>query len=260
MLLAVDIGNTNITLGVWDGHIWCEQWRLRTDSVRTSDEYGATLNALLRDADLRKAIKHVILASVVPPLTVTFTRLSERYLGQTAVLVNHTLSLGIRISTDEPAKTGVDRVANAVAAFYLYPGPSIVIDMGTATKLDVVTAEGNFLGGVIAPGLGLAADALTSRAAQLSQVALMAPPQALGRNTIHAIQSGLVFGYVGLIEGMVARLIAEHPDNGRPITIIGTGGFIDLVAPHTAVFDVIDSSLTLSGLRIIHERLIDIDP
>jgi type III pantothenate kinase len=127
--------------------------------------------------------------------------------------------------------------------------------MGTATKFDVVTAVGDLLGGVIAPGLGLAADALTSRAALLSQVAFIAPPKALGRNTVHAIQSGLIFGYVSLIEGMVMRLIAEHPDNNRAITIIGTGGFIHLVAPHTAVFNIIDPSLTLSGLRIIHERL-----
>jgi type III pantothenate kinase len=257
MLLAVDIGNTNITLGVWDGHLWRKQWRLRTEQGRTTDEYGATLNVLLRDAGLKKAIKHVILASVVPSLTETFARLSERYLGQTAVLINHTLAAGIRVCTDEPAKTGVDRIANAAAAFHLHPGPSIIIDMGTATKLDVVTAVGDFLGGVIAPGLGLAADALTSRAAQLNQVAFTAPPQTLGRNTVHAIQSGLIFGYVSLIEGMVTRLLAEHPDNGHPITIIGTGGFIHLVAPHTTVFDLIDPSLTLSGLRIIHERLTD---
>jgi type III pantothenate kinase len=256
MLLAADIGNTNITLGVWDGQIWRDHWRLRTEQGRTADEYGATLNALLRDADLKNNIKHVILASVVPPLTETFAEISKRYWGQTAVLFKHTLPTGIRVCTDEPAKTGTDRVANAVAAFHLRPGPSIIIDMGTATKLDVVTAAGDFLGGVIATGLGLAADALTSRAAQLSQVALTAPPQAIGRNTIHAIQSGLIFGYVSLIEGMVTRLIAEHPDNGRPITIIGTGGFINLVAPHTAVFDMIDPYLTLSGLCITHERLI----
>lgn len=256
MLLAADIGNSNITLGVWNGQKWQEQWRLRTEQGRTTDEYGATINALLRDAGLKKAIRHVILASVVPPLTQTFAALSERYWGLTAVIVNHTLPTGIQICTDEPAKTGVDRIANAVAAFSLYPGPSIIIDMGTATKLDVVTAVGDFLGGVIAPGLGLAADALTSRAAQLSQVAFTAPPQAIGRNTVHAIQSGLIFGYVSLIEGMISRLQQEHPDNDRPITIIGTGGLIQLVAPHTAVFDIIDATLTLSGLRLIHERAI----
>ena len=176
MLLAADIGNTNITLGVWDGQQWLQQWRLRTESERTTDEYGATLNALLRDAGLKKAIRHVILASVVPPLTQTFATLSKRYWGQTAVLVNHTLPTGIQVCTDEPAKTGVDRIANAAASYHLYPGPSLIIDMGTATKLDVVTAVGDFPGGVIAPGLGLAAEALTSRAAQLSQVAFTAPP------------------------------------------------------------------------------------
>ena len=256
MLLAADIGNTNITLGVWDGQQWVEQWRLRTESGRTTDEYGATIKALLRDAGLKDVIEQVIIASVVPPLTPIFAALSQRYLGQTAVFINHTLSTGIRVGTDEPEKTGVDRIANAAAAYHLYPGPSIILDMGTATKFDVVTAVGDFLGGVIAPGLGLAADALTNRAAQLSQVAFTAPPQAIGRNTTEAIQSGLIFGYVSLIEGMITRLKAEHPDPDQDIAVIGTGGFINLVAPHTAVFTLIDSSLTLSGLRIIHEHLL----
>jgi type III pantothenate kinase len=255
MLLAADIGNTHITLGVWNGDSWQQQWRLRTETGRTADEYGITVKAMLRDCGLEKTITAVIIGSVVPPLTQTFATLSQQYLGQTAVIVNHTSPMGIRICTDEPAKTGVDRIANAAAAFHLYPGPSLIIDMGTATKFDVVTAAGDYLGGVIAPGLGLSAEALINRAAQLSQVATVAPPHALGRNTIHAIQSGLIFGYVSLIEGMVTRLLAEHPDNGRSITIIGTGGLISLVAAHTAVFHHINPQLTLSGLRLIYERL-----
>jgi type III pantothenate kinase len=255
MLLAGDIGNTNITLGVWDGYDWQAHWRLRTEHGRTTDEYGATVNALLRDAGLKKKVNQVVMGSVVPPLTRTFADLSERYLGVTAVFAHHSLNTGIRVLTDEPDKTGVDRLANAVAAHHLYPGSSLIIDMGTATKLDVVTAAGEFWGGVIAPGLGLAAEALTSRAAQLSTVTLTAPPQALGRNTIHAIQSGLIFGYVSLIEGMVTRLLAEHPD-GSSACIIGTGGLISLIAPHTQIIDVIDPWLTLSGLRLIHERTI----
>ncbi len=257
MLLAIDIGNTNISLGVWNGTGWQADWRLRTEHGRTTDEYGATLNALLRDAELKQKVTQVIIGSVVPPLTQTFSRLSQRYLGITAVLLHYQHNTGIHVLTDEPQKTGIDRIANAIAAHHLYPDPAIIIDMGTATKLDVVTEQGEFYGGVISPGLGLAANALTSNAAQLSQVALSAPPHALGRNTIHSIQSGLIFGYVSLVEGMVDRLIDEHPDSPKALKIIGTGGFLSLITPHTNKIDIIDPWLTLSGLRIVHERIVN---
>lgn len=254
MLLAIDIGNTNITLGVWNGRVWQQQWRLQTNHSRTTDEYGIMLKGLLSEANL-SPIEAVIMASVVPVLTQTFTQVSELYLGQRPLIVTSELDLNIRILTDVPEAVGADRLVNAVAAYRLFSGPSIVIDMGTATKLDVVSAEGDFLGGVIAPGLGLAAEALASRAAKLSHVALEAPPHAIGRNTVHAMQSGLIFGYVSLIEGMVTRLRREHPDQDRRITICGTGGLIDLVKPHTEIIDHVDPWLTLTGLRIIHDRL-----
>lgn len=254
MLLAIDIGNTNITLGVWHDRRWQQQWRLQTNRSRTTDEYGILLKGLLGATNL-STIDAVIMASVVPVLTQTFTQVSTLYLGQRPFIVTSDIEMGLTILTDVPEAVGADRLVNAAAAYHLFPGPSIIIDMGTATKLDVVSAKGEFLGGAIAPGLGLAAEALASRAAKLSHVALEAPPHAIGRNTIHAMQSGLIFGYVALIEGMVVRLQSEHPDKAQPITILGTGGLIDLIAASTNIIDHIDPWLTLTGLRIIQEKV-----
>jgi type III pantothenate kinase len=254
MLLAIDIGNTNVTLGLWDGRAWRRQWRLLTVHDKTSDEYGITLKALLEEAGLDGEVRHVIMASVVPPLTGVFARVSQRFLGLEAVQVNSSTDAGIRVMTDIPEQVGADRIVNAAAAFHLYPGPSITIDMGTATKFDFVGGAGDLLGGVIAPGLQLTADALASRAAKLSQVALEAPPATLGRNTTHAVQSGLVFGYVCMIEGIVKRLIEENRDE-RPRKILGTGGLIHLIASHTGIIDHVDPWLTLTGLRVIHDRV-----
>lgn len=253
MLLAIDIGNSNIKLGVWNGRTWIHQHRLRTVREKTADEYGVSLQVLLREANA--AISQVMIASVVPPLTDIFLILSTRYLGQTAVLVNADTDTGIQISADNPAAVGADRIVNAVAAHVQYPGPSIVVDMGTATKFEIITADGDFPGGVIAPGLRIIADALAERAAQLRHVTLAAPPQTIGKNTIHAVQSGLIYGYVGLVEGLLQRLRREHPDQSQPIQIIGTGGLIRHIAPHVALFDHIDEQLTLTGLRLIGERI-----
>lgn len=258
MLLAIDIGNSNLTLGVCDGQNWQRQWRLLTMPEKTADEYGIILKGLLNDAGLVTAVTHIILSSVVPRLTSTLDTACQQYLGQAPLIVGLHLDLGIRVATDVPEQVGMDRIVNAVAAYHLYPGPSIVLDMGTATKLDVVTATGSFIGGVIAPGLQLTADALVSRAAQLGQVALQAPPHAIGRNTIHAMQSGLVFGYVSLCEGLVARLRTEHPDQNQPIPVLGTGGLINLIADHTTIIDHVDPWLTLTGLRVIFERVGDL--
>ncbi|MCP4359579.1 MAG: type III pantothenate kinase [Chloroflexi bacterium] len=255
MLLAIDIGNTNITLGVWHGREWQQHWRLQTNKTRTADEYGILLKGLLWDNDPAQKISQVIIASVVPTLTQTFSEVSERYLGQRPFIVTANANLGLTILTDVPEAVGTDRLVNAVAASVLFSGPSIIIDIGTATKLDVVSANREFLGGVIAPGLQLAANALSSRAARLSHVALEAPPSAIGRNTIHAMQSGLILGYVSLIEGMVGRLRAEHPDRDRQIHILGTGGLINLITPHTTIIDHVDPWLTLMGLQIIHDRV-----
>jgi type III pantothenate kinase len=259
MLLAIDVGNTNVTLGVWNGRSWHQQWRLRTTPEVTTDELGLTLRSLLREFQLEKRVDRVALCSVVPWLTTTFLTVSERYLGVQPLHLTHHLDTGVHLGQDNPAEVGADRIANAVAAHHLFPGPSIIVDMGTATKFEVVTADGLFAGGVIAPGLRLAADALASRAAQLRSVPLHAPPHLIGRNTVHAVQSGLILGYAAMIDGLVARLCTEHPDNGRfphfPITVIGTGGNISLITDHVTTLHTVDPWLTLTGLRLVSDRL-----
>ncbi len=255
MLLAIDIGNTNITLGVWDGRKWHKEWRLRTARERTADEYGITLTNLLRESRLARSINEVTISSVVPVLTLTFEQLSRQYLHLDALLIGPHLDIGILVDTDNPREVGADRIVNAAAAYYLFPGPSIVIDMGTATTFDVITANGALIGVAIAPGLRLAADALIANAAQLSQVPLEAPPSVIGRNTVHALQSGLIFGYTALIEGMIARIKNEHPDRDQRIHIIGTGGLIHILHPHLPIIDHVDPWLTLTGLRVINERV-----
>jgi type III pantothenate kinase len=251
MLLAIDVGNTNITLGLYDGQRWRRQWRLRTVHDKTVDEYGVYLNSLLRDNAANGQIDASILSSVVPPLTPTFIAVCRDYLGQTPLLVTDRTRTGIKILTENPAEVGADRIVNAAAAYALYPGASIVIDMGTATTFDAISAGGALLGVAIAPGLGLSASALAKRAAQLGTVALAAPPKAIGRNTVHAMQSGLIFGYVSLIEGMVRRIRAEMSDQN--VAIIGTGGLISTIVPHTDILDHVEPWLTLTGLRVIHE-------
>lgn len=254
MLLAIDIGNTNITLGMWNGRAWQREWRLHTDSNRTADEFGILLTGLLREAQI-DIIDDVILSSVVPRLSSTFLQLCQHYLHLDPFVVNARIDSGVAIRTDNPAEVGADRIVNAAAAFSLFHGPCIVVDMGTATTFDVISAEGALLGVVIAPGLRVAADALASRAAQLAHVPLQAPPQAIGRNTQHAMQSGLIFGYSALVEGMVKRLKDEYPDRDQAIQVIGTGGLINLISPHTTQIDHVDPWLTLTGLRVIYERV-----
>lgn len=255
MLLAIDIGNTNIKLGVWHGRSWRQQWRLRTAHEKTADEYRLALRVLLQEQQASGQIDRVIIASVVPALTETFTAVSQQTFSLTPLLVNAALDTGIRVLADDPAAVGADRIANAAAAHHQYDGPKIVIDMGTATKFEVITGGGDFVGGVIAPGLRITADALASRAAQLRQVELCAPPQTIGANTVHAMQSGLIHGYVGLIEGILRRLFTEHPDQSAPCRVIGAGGLIAHIAPYTQMIPLIDESLTLNGLRIISERV-----
>jgi type III pantothenate kinase len=258
MLLAVDVGNTNITLGLWNGQQWENQWRLRTVHDKTVDEYGVYLKSLLREARAEKKISAAAISSVVPPLTGTFIAVCKNYLGVEPLLVNSETDTGIQILTDNPAEVGADRIVDAAAAHHLYPGYSIVVDIGTATTFDVVSDKGELLGVAIAPGLGVAAAALSSRAAQLGRVALEAPPRAIGRNTVHAMQSGLIFGYVGLIEGLIKRITAEineqHPAPPIRPQVIGTGGLITVIASETDIIDHIDPWLTLTGLRLIYER------
>ncbi|MDX1614590.1 MAG: type III pantothenate kinase [Candidatus Promineifilaceae bacterium] len=251
MLLAIDIGNSHITLGLWSGRDWVHQWRLRTVHDKTVDEYGVYLRTLLRENSTVEQVDDAILSSVVPPLTATFVEVCRQYLGLEALLVDANTPTGIVIATENPAEVGADRIVNAAAAHQHFEGASIVVDMGTATTFDVISAKGELLGVAIAPGLDLAAGALASRAAQLGRVALKAPPSAIGRNTVQAMQSGLVFGYVSLIEGLVERIAAELEE--PQINVIGTGGLITVIAPLTEVITHVEPWLTLNGLLTIFQ-------
>lgn len=252
MLLCVDIGNTHVVVGAYEGTQLVHHWRLKTNYDRTEDEYGMLFLDLLRFADVRlERISGVALCSVVPPLTTTFATLSERYLHQRPLIISVDVETGVRVRLDNPREVGADRVANAAAVQARYGGPACVVDFGTATTFDLISAEGDFIGGAIAPGLGIAADALVQRTAQLPRIALERPPSPIGRNTVHAMQSGLIWGYVGLIEGLVARFRREL---GPEMKVIATGGMAEAVARLTDVIEHVDPWLTLEGVRVIYER------
>lgn len=251
MLLTIDIGNTNITLGLYQGEERRHAWRLATAHERMPDEYGLQLLGLLAHADVAPAqLTGAVLGSVVPPLSGTFTQACRNYLGVDPLLVDAGVKTGVRIRYEDPKAVGADRVADAAAAKKLYGTPACVVDFGTATTFDGISAEGDYLGGAIAPGIGIAAEALFQRTAKLPRVDLAPPPAAIGRNTVHAIQSGMVFGYAGLVEGMVARFRKELGPGTR---VIGTGGLAELVAAEAPVIEVVAPWLTLDGLRIIWE-------
>jgi type III pantothenate kinase len=254
--LAIDIGNTNITLGVYEGATLGPRWRLATDHQRTSDEYGLTLIQLIEHAGLKSGgIESVAMASVVPPLTGVFEHACEAYLNCKAWVIDGDTPTGVRILYDDPKQVGADRIVDAVAAYRLYGGPACIVDFGTATTFDAISVQGEYLGGAIAPGIGIAADALFQRTAKLPRVELSRPPSAIGRNTPHSIQSGLLFGYVGLVEGMVARFRRELERPGQPMKVIGTGGLAEMIMRETQAIDILAPWLTLDGLRLIATEL-----
>jgi type III pantothenate kinase len=249
MLLTIDVGNTNITFGVYDGETLGPRWRLATDHNRMADEYGILLINLFRHAGIEAGQIHgSALASVVPPLTGTFVEACEKYLGQRPLVVDAGVKTGVRVKYDDPKQVGADRVVDAAAVQKLYGGPACVVDLGTATTFDAISANGDYLGGAIAPGISIAAEALFQRTAKLPKVDLQRPPTAIGRNTVHSIQSGLLFGYVGMVEGMVVRFRAELGPNMK---VIATGGLAGLIANETKVIDIIAPWLTLEGLKIV---------
>lgn len=252
MLLAIDIGNTNTVVGLFGGDSLVTSWRLTTERLRLPDEWWALLAPLLQTSGFRPdQIDRAIIDSSVPTVTANIHAMSERHLGLCPLVVSIDLDLGLRALVDNPRSVGPDRLANVVAAHALFPGTAIVVDFGTATTFDVVSAEGDFLGGAIAPGLGLAFEALTSRAAMLYAIELRAPDRAIATNTVTNMQSGAVLGYVSLVEGMIARMSAElgtHP------IVIATGGLAGVIAAATSVIDHHEPHLTLHGLRLIDAR------
>ena len=247
MLLAIDIGNTNITIGLFDAQKLQKTWRVSTDSRRTSDEYGLQISNMLGS---NKIINEVSICSVVPPLTPTFEVLCRRYFKVNPLTIGAGSKTGIKVMYDSPRDVGTDRIVDAAAVVHLYGGPAIIVDLGTATVFDAITASSEYLGGAIAPGMGVSADALFRATSQLRRVELSAPDSAIGKNTQHSIQSGLVLGYSELVKGMIRRFKLEL---GKESKVIATGGLAQVVEKEVSLFDIIDPDLTLKGLQIVHE-------
>ena len=251
MLLCIDIGNTNIKLGLFTDGKPRAHWRIATDRAKLADEYAMLLLALFAAERVQAGeVTGCVISSVVPPLTPAFAEISRRYLGQEPVIVGPGIKTGLSIRTDNPAEVGADLIMNAVAARQLYGAPAIVIGFGTATTFVAVSAQGDYVGTAIAPGIVTGAEVLFRFAAKLPQVELARPPHAIGKNTIHSMQSGLIFGFAGLVEGLVRRLRAELGGQAR---VVATGGLAELVAAETDVIEIVEPDLTLIGLRLIYE-------
>jgi type III pantothenate kinase len=252
MLLAVDAGNTNIVFAVHDGAEWRGRWRIATRADRTSDEYAVWLLALFAHAGLKPGdITRCAIGTVVPAALYNLRRLSRDWIGVEPLIARSTLGWGFAIKVDRPAEVGADRLLNALAAHRIYSGPLIVIDFGTATTFDVVDGDGSYLGGVISPGINLSIEALHKAAARLPRIGIGRPQSVIGRDTVPAMQSGIYWGYVGLIEGLVARIRAEF---GGPLKTIATGGLAPLFAEGTSVIERADADITLEGLRLLADR------
>jgi type III pantothenate kinase len=249
MLLTIDVGNTGMGLGVWEGDQLRVTWRMATATSRMSDEYAALLFPLLHEADLETSdITEVCLCSVVPQMVDTLEGMFKRHFKVEPLVVSAGTKTGVRILMDNPREVGTDRIVHSVAAHQLYGGPLIIVDMGTATTFDTISKTGDYMGGAIAPGFQTAAEALFARTAVLPRVHFSRPTKAIGKNTVAAMQSGIVFGYISLIEGMVARIQKELPKKAK---VILTGGYTDLIARETNIIDEVNPNLILIGLRLI---------
>ena len=247
MLLAVDVGNTQTVLGLYEGERLADHWRLATERTRTGDELGVLLAGLL---DL-ESIDGICLASTVPTLVREWERLAERWASALLLTVGPGVKTGIPIRYDDPREVGPDRIVNSVAARERYGAPCIVVDFGTSTNFDVVSPEGEYVGGVLAPGIEVSMDALFARAARLVKVDFAAPASVIGKTTVAGLQSGLVYGFAGQVDGIVGRIRRELESPDAPV--VGTGGLADLIAPHTATIVRVDPFLTLEGLRLVWE-------
>ncbi len=251
MLLTIDIGNTNLTLGLYEAQKLGARWRLATDHERMPDEYGLQILGMLQHAGCSPSLLDgICLASVVPVVTGRILQACNYYLEKEPLVIDHTVKTGIKILYEDPRAVGADRIVDAVAVMQLYGGPACIVDFGTATTFDALTADGEYLGGAIAPGIGIAADALFHRTSKLPRVDILPPPNVIGSNTVFAVQSGLLYGYVALVEGMVERFRKEL---GKEMKVIATGGLAEIIARETKTIQHLAPWLTLDGLRMLWE-------
>ena len=256
MLLVMDVGNTNTSLGVFEDEYLAWHWRLTTERARTIDEYGVHARNLFQLAGVDfQAITSVAVASVVPPLNFTLRRMAEVYFNQTPLFIDHTTETGVPILYDPPSDVGADRIVDAVAAIHKYGAPCIVVDFGTATTFDAINVRGEYLGGVITPGITISSDALFERAARLPRVEIKRPGAVIGSSTVGSMQSGLYYGYVGLVDGILGRMREELGERAR---VIATGGLAPLIATGSQLIEAVDDTLTLEGLRLVYERYLQL--
>src|ERR1700704_374733 len=255
MLLVIDIGNTNTSLGVFDGERLATHWRLTTERSRTGDEWGVLARNLFALADLDfKSIDAIAIASVVPPLNFTLKRMAEVYFNLTPLFIDHTIDTGLRILYQPASDVGADRIVDAVAAIHKYGAPCIVVDFGTATTFNAINGQGEYVGGVITPGIMISSDALFERTAKLPRVDIRRPQKVIGSSTITAMQSGLYHGFVGLVDGVLRKMIEELGDTPRAPRVIATGGLASLIATGSEFIELVDDTLTLEGLRLVYQR------
>jgi type III pantothenate kinase len=252
MLLAIDIGNTNIVLGLYQGKKLITHWRLATQAERTADEYGVILTQLVEHGGFRCAqISAIAVSCVVPPMLTTTQEFATRFFDREPLFVGPGIKTGMPILYENPKDVGADRIVNGIAAYDKYRDACIVVDFGTATTIDLISPKGEYIGGAIAPGLSISLEALVQRASKLPRIEIVKPKEVIGRNTVNSIQAGIFYGYVGLVDGLVKRIQQEQ--NIR-VKVVATGGLAPLVASECATIDEVDEFLTLDGLRIIHER------
>lgn len=255
MLLVIDVGNTNIVFGIYEDDKLLYNWRIATDKNKTSDEYGLLFEQIFKYHGLcTRDIVDVIISSVVPTLMHTLSAMSIKYFEKEPLIVGPGIKTGMNIKYDNPKELGADRIVNAVAAYEKYGGPLIIVDFGTAITFCVISKDGDYLGGAIAPGIRISSEALFSKTAKLPKVELIKPKTVIAKNTVNSIQSGLVNGYIGLVDNIIEKMIEELKDEGRVKAVVGTGGFASLIGSESKFINKVDKMLTLEGLRIIYKK------